>query len=201
MYKRHHYAVAVDADGDAVACLHGLSRRPLVATCAELQASNAQIAEVDPDEAAWAAAAELNLADRLVVLSRPRPACARVALSVRKVGGLLFPSKVVLRWSFELGGAARAVALTASLRKKTREIEVDGEALSRGDGAALRDARASRFSWTRHGHRFALEERLDLPKSAEAARRFRLSVDDVPFDVGAGGCVATVRGKRRTRGL
>ena len=198
---RAHYAVAVGIHGDAVACLHGLSRRPLVATCAELQASNAQIAEVDPDEAAWAAAAELNLADRLVVLSRPRPACARVALSVRKAGGLLFPSKVVLRWSFELGGAARAVALTASLRKKTREIEVDGEALSRGDGAAFRDDRASRFSWTRHGHRFALEERLDLPKGAEAARRFRLSVDDVPFDVGAGGCVATVRGKRRTRGL
>ncbi|KAH8094196.1 hypothetical protein JL720_4189 [Aureococcus anophagefferens] len=168
---------------------------------AHYAASNAQIAEVDPDEAAWAAAAELNLADRLVVLSRPRPACARVSLSVRKAGGLLFPSKVVLRWSFELGGAARAVALTASLRKKTREIEVDGEALSRGDGAAFRDDRASRFSWTRHGHRFALEERLDLPKGAEAARRFRLSVDDVPFDVGAGGCVATVRGKRRTRGL
>ena len=96
---------------------------------------------------------------------------------------------------------SRAVALTASLRKKTREIEVDGEALSRGDGAAFRDDRVSRFSWTRHGHRFALEERLDLPKGAEAARRFRLSVDDVPFDVGAGGCVATVRGKRRTRGL
>ncbi|KAH8069183.1 hypothetical protein JL721_6001 [Aureococcus anophagefferens] len=136
----------LDRAPGARACQAALAPRSAAAT--SRWGVNAQIAEVDPDEAAWAAAAELNLADRLV---------------------------------------------------KTREIEVDGEA--RGDGAAFRDDRASRFSWTRHGHRFALEERLDLPKGAEAARRFRLSVDDVPFDVGAGGCVATVRGKRRTRGL
>ena len=124
------------------------------------------------------------------------PPCARVSLSVSQEGGIMSSSKVVLQWNFELGRDAHTIALTASLKKKKREIEVDGELLCRGDGTAFRSDSVSRFSFQRHGHSFALEERLDLPKGAEAARRFRLSIDDVPFDVSGDGCVATLKGKR-----
>ena len=68
------------------------------------------------------------------------------------------------------------------------DIEFDGEPLSLSDGVAHKDEKRSRFEWKRHGHNFALEERLDVPKRTEAARRFCLSIDGTPFQVGDGGC-------------
>ena len=124
------------------------------------------------------------------------PPCARMSLSVTNEGGLMKKSKVVLEWSFELGMRDHTIALTASLKGREREILVDNESLVRGDGTAYRDDKLSRFSWKRHGHAFALEERLDLPKRTEAARRFTLSIDDTPFEVSDQGCVATLKGKR-----
>ena len=76
---RAHYALIVAArraDGNAlrVAALHGLTKWPLVADLAALLASNAQIDEIDPDEAAWIRPqTTLRLKDRLVLLAAPQP--------------------------------------------------------------------------------------------------------------------------------
>lgn len=124
--------------------------------------------------------------------------CARVSLSVSSKGRIC-TSGTVLQWSFLIGTAQHRITLTAALKKRQRDIEFDGEPLSLSDGVAHKDEKRSRFEWKRHGHNFALEERLDVPKRTEAARRFCLSIDGTPFQVGDGGCAAEVRVKNEAR--
>ena len=59
-----------DGGGLVVAGLHGLTKRPLVTSLAALQRSNAQLNEINPDEASWITpTTKLNLANRLILLS------------------------------------------------------------------------------------------------------------------------------------
>ena len=60
---------------------------------------------------------------------------------------------------------------------------MDDREVPKGSGELYRDDKVSSFQWKEAGHTFRIDELLTVPRTMEPARRFRLSINGVGFEI------------------